>query len=177
MGKIKEIEKEQNNLLGVDSKQQPDIERKIERTKIRKDELISKLPSSLRLATLELDKKITSKSTCLKKLRHEERKFGYIRLLAFSDNTIERDITEFKVGDNLLFGNKRIMKRGKGICLVDNDSKTVGIICNKFDSSYELFESVLEEYTKEHTCDVKIDVVRKSDDLNRIYFTCSVKID
>jgi len=96
------------------------------------ENLISKLPNSLKLTANELDKYQSSKMSKVRaKLRREEKKKGYIELDGRYESSFDRDIYDFKEGDILQVMIADTNGRTGALIAFDDSGKSVGVILNK----------------------------------------------
>ena len=150
--------------LAIEPKE-PDIT--MAETISKDDEVLKKLRESLPYSLQIIAQKGISKANTLKSIiaSFEVQMFkkGYMELSGFYDAEFERDIRELKIGDKLIVAIDKTGKHNNAIIAKDIDGKTVGVIINVSNGSYDIFKKSLmkfmnkEEFTTEIS-DIETDV-------------------
>lgn len=174
--KIQKIREKQelekfNNVSLESSENLPD------RNEVVVEELISTLPSSLKITADELRDDYASRINRGKaKLKREEKRKGYVEVKGFYESPLDRDIYDFNEGDILQvrIGDDNDSRVG-ALIAYDNENNSVGIIVNKMTTiaqSYFDAVDILIHYLGRSTFRIEIlDIDRSNEIHGRHYFT------
>lgn len=145
------------------------------------EELISKLPNSLRITADDLRDDYKSRvDRAEARLRIEEKRRGYIKIRGFYESSLDRDIYDFKEGDILKvrIGDDNGDRVG-ALIAYDSTNKSVGVILNDKlhnipQNYYEAVEFLIQYLGKSIFSIEILNIDRSDENKDRHYFTAKI---
>lgn len=177
--RIEQIKDAQRELADLPEESIPDqagdetqqLKDALERNNAQIAKLLDTLPPSLRLLAESRKKQKDPVAQHVGRLSAEYKKTSSIRLLAFWEPPLERDVRTMSVGDHLrVHIGGTIGSRVLAVCAKDMDGQSVGIILNNGAGAYYVFRESLASYLNAAMFEVEIISIAQKDRGRRHYF-------